>query len=89
MNGLSNIYDAIGNYARSRNREWLDLSVQIDEMENEIEQLRAALQRVEWVYFTSHPDRLWEYCPWCHNLKGDGHTRECPRQLALAGLKVK
>ena len=89
MNGLSNIYDAIGNYARSRNREWLDLSVQIDEMEGEIEQLHATLRQVEWVYYMSHLGQSWEYCPWCNNIKADGHTSDCQRQLALAGLEAE
>jgi hypothetical protein len=39
-------------------------------------ELRAALERVEWSS---------DSCPWCHEFKDHGHAQNCQRQAALKG----
>jgi hypothetical protein len=45
-----------------------------------INELADALKLVEW---TTAPGGE-TYCPWCLNLKIEGHKSNCPRQQALS-----
>ena len=62
------------------------MSARIQELTILADELAAALQRVEWVYL-SNPTYIG--CPWCANLKKDGHALACSRQAALAEYEVQ
>jgi len=60
----------------------------INQLEDEIANLRQALEAVEWVQFTSsygNYSTMMEICLWCGRHKEYGHTPDCQRQLALGG----
>lgn len=47
---------------------------QVAELESELADARAALERVNWVN---------DYCLWCKRFYDDGHAPDCARQVAL------
>jgi hypothetical protein len=53
------------------------------------------LKAVEWIAFLDKCPRdelpygmTWR-CPWCYASREQGHRYNCPRQLAIAKLKVE
>lgn len=59
---------------------WDERQKETRELEAEIDRLRAALERVEWVAAVATDGDI---CPWCWQWREDGHTEHCPRQMAL------
>ena len=57
-----------------------ELKQQNAELLDVIHDLADALKMVEW---TSHPGGE-TYCPWCLNLRIEGHKNDCARKIALA-----
>ncbi len=52
--------------------------------ESERDELRALVEKVEWIKVKSHSISYW-VCPWCNRTTVYGHDFDCPRQRALGG----
>lgn len=51
------------------------------EFVSKVERMRATLLQVEWT--SGEGSFRYDFCPWCSNMKYQGHVQSCPRQVAL------